>query len=439
MPFGKKPDATGKIIDFDYVYSEFIKKVLDKTGLIPVRADEEMIGGIIHKPMYERLVLCDFAIADLSAGNPNVFYELGVRYTAKPQTTFPIYESETKIPFDLTDVRCFPYTLDGGKIRDLDDKIEKLAGYINAHKANRPVDSPIYQLLDGIEFTHKLSREKVEMLHTQSESDEKVRAEISDIVDSAENNEEKARKIGELENRLGDKSDWQTGISVAMMMAYRSVEDHKGMVQLIESLPDFLQKTVLIQEQYGFALNRAGNKNKAITVLQQLIDVNGPSSETCGILGRVYKDMYNEARERKPLLAAGFLDKAIETYMMGYKADMRDYYPGVNAVSLLAVKNDPAARDLAKVVEFSVNTSLDKAGRRQGLNREGTIDDYWPYATLLELAVIQGDQKKAGDYLIKSLVTKNELWQRKTTANNLRMYAGDGNWVKEIAEQLVAE
>ena len=28
-----------------------------------LRADEEQVGGIIHKPMFERLILCEFAIA----------------------------------------------------------------------------------------------------------------------------------------------------------------------------------------------------------------------------------------------------------------------------------------------------------------------------------------------------------------------------------------
>ena len=47
-------------------------------GLEPLRADEEQAGGISHKPMFERLVLCDYAVADLTAANANVFYELGV-------------------------------------------------------------------------------------------------------------------------------------------------------------------------------------------------------------------------------------------------------------------------------------------------------------------------------------------------------------------------
>jgi hypothetical protein len=57
MPFGKKPDATGAMIDFDAVYRDLIAPAIEEAGLESLRADEEMTGGIIHKPMFERLIL----------------------------------------------------------------------------------------------------------------------------------------------------------------------------------------------------------------------------------------------------------------------------------------------------------------------------------------------------------------------------------------------
>ena len=68
MPFGQKPDADGRTIDFDAVYEEFIKPAIEAADLESIRADEEVVGGIIHKPMFERLLLCEFAVADLWAG-----------------------------------------------------------------------------------------------------------------------------------------------------------------------------------------------------------------------------------------------------------------------------------------------------------------------------------------------------------------------------------
>ncbi len=437
MPFGKKSDTSGNIIDFDYVYNSFIRVVVEMAGLSPIRADEEMIGGIIHKPMYERLILCDYAIADLTTANANVFYELGIRYTAKPFTTFSIFEESTKIPFDLVDVRCFPYKLEDNKIKNLDEKIQKLVIYINSIKEKKETDSPVYQLLDGISFSHNLSHEKVELLRSQTVFNESIRKELDEVIQSDLLKQEKVISINTIEKKLGNKDEWQTGVSIDMLLAYRSVESYNDMVRFIQSLPDFLKKTTLIQEQYGFALNRAGKKEEAIKVLQSLIDSNGPSSETCGILGRVYKDKYNEFKNTKPAAATGYLDKAIDTYLMGYKADMRDFYPGVNAVNLLFIKKDPLAADLAKVVEFSVSTHLEKKAKRSYRNITSNFDDYWPYATLLELAVIQGNEDRSNTYLAKCLATPNEPWQRKTTADNLKMYGGEKAWVSEIVKQLM--
>jgi hypothetical protein len=71
MPFSKKKDPSGgPDIDFDAIYELAIRPAVNDTGMTPVRADEERIGGIIHKPMFERLILCDYAVADLATANP---------------------------------------------------------------------------------------------------------------------------------------------------------------------------------------------------------------------------------------------------------------------------------------------------------------------------------------------------------------------------------
>ena len=66
MPFGKKPAGDGRVVDFDAVYERLIKPAVVAAELEPLRADEEIAGGVIHKAMFERLILCEFAIADLT-------------------------------------------------------------------------------------------------------------------------------------------------------------------------------------------------------------------------------------------------------------------------------------------------------------------------------------------------------------------------------------
>ena len=112
MPFGKKPDAAGVQIDFDAVYRDLIAPAIDGAGLQPIRADEEMTGGIIHKPMFERLILCEYAVADLTTANANVFYELGIRHAVRPYSTVLLFaEAGSRLPIEVEPLRAIPYRL----------------------------------------------------------------------------------------------------------------------------------------------------------------------------------------------------------------------------------------------------------------------------------------------------------------------------------------
>lgn len=87
MPFGRKLAADGATINFDAVYEELIALAIAGAGLEPLRAEEEMTGGVIHKPMFERLILSGFAVVDLTTANTHVFYEPGVRHAVRPWST----------------------------------------------------------------------------------------------------------------------------------------------------------------------------------------------------------------------------------------------------------------------------------------------------------------------------------------------------------------
>src|SRR5215216_2667048 len=159
MPFGQKPDSAGDIIDFNAVYADLIRPAIDAAGLEPIRADEEVTGGIIHKPMFERLVLCDYAVADLTTANANVFYELGVRHAVRPWSTVLIYaESGGRLPFDLSPMRALPYRINlEGRIEDHNNNnageatksalVKRLKEAKEAQ--NRATDSPLFQLVEG--------------------------------------------------------------------------------------------------------------------------------------------------------------------------------------------------------------------------------------------------------------------------------------------------
>src|ERR1700756_1486434 len=155
MPFGAKKDpAGGPDIDFDAIYEKAIEPAGEAGGMEGIRADEERTGGIIHKPMFERLLLCDFAVADLTTANPNVFYELGIRHAARPSTTLAIFAKNTRLPFDVNFLRALPYELaPGNAFTDADAAPlasaigQRLRELRDLAKQGGAADSPVYQLL----------------------------------------------------------------------------------------------------------------------------------------------------------------------------------------------------------------------------------------------------------------------------------------------------
>ena len=98
----------------------------------------------------------------------------------------------------------------------------------------------------------------------------------------------------------------------------------------------------------------------------KVIEEHGESSETLGLLGRVYKDRWEATREGSALLAEGHLDQAIDAYRRGFEADWRDAYPGVNAVTLMEIRDPGGAEQQAMVpvVRYANRRRMDAGAPR---------------------------------------------------------------------------
>jgi len=242
--------------------------------------------------------------------------------------------------------------------------------------------------------------------------------------------------VATIEQELGSIIDVDPGIIIDLFLSYRAVEDRQSMVNLVSKMPPMLVQTVLVQEQLGFAHNRLGNHIEAEHVLTTVISKYGASSETNGILGRVYKDLWKKNVEAEQTrIADGFLQKAIDCYLQGFEADWRDAYPGVNAVTLMEMTDpvDIRQEHLLPVVRYAVERRL-----------ATKHPDYWDFATLLELNVLSRDQIQANESLSKALTEIRETWEPKTTANNINMIRkvrelrGEKvEWIKEIEIELI--
>jgi hypothetical protein len=168
MPFGRKTDPSGRIVDFDRIYAAVIAPAVEAAGLAVVRADEEKGAGFIHKLMYERILLSDFAIADLTILNANVYYELGIRHAARPETTVLTMALGSPLPFDVGPLRALPDALsENGAPADAEAASAALTQRLIEARGHRAMDSPLFQLLEGYQAA-PIDRLKTDVFRTKS-------------------------------------------------------------------------------------------------------------------------------------------------------------------------------------------------------------------------------------------------------------------------------
>jgi O-acetyl-ADP-ribose deacetylase (regulator of RNase III) len=156
MPFGQKMDLNGKLIDFDKIYSGFIRETLTDLGLKCIRCDEIEEMGSIKTKMFEHIFDADVAIVDTTALNPNVFYELGIRHALNKHVTILMRQPGTQTPFNIQGYQMLEYNPEDAKsIRNAKTKIE---GFIRNGLAGAIVDSPVYDVLDNLNVERKPKR-----------------------------------------------------------------------------------------------------------------------------------------------------------------------------------------------------------------------------------------------------------------------------------------
>lgn len=438
MPFGKK-SPVGKqkpLIDFDLIYEQ-VRQAVSDTGFDCVRADFEAAGGFIHRPMYERLLVAEYVIADLTLANPNVAYEVGVRHGSRSKATILICAQEFvgQLPFDLKPLRVFSYSLNqDGNLSDLEaEKLKQVLSQLlkQAVRGELPPDNPILQVTE-VETAGRIQHEKTDVFLKRM----RYASGLGERIDAAMGLADRAEAI-ELLQAIEQEVLRATQVVVqlhsaliSLYLSYREKKAYSHMVALYDKLPRELQRTPVAIEQLALALNRlaeasadTGDMAKARQLRREALhrlgelEENKWTSETYGIAGRIYKGQAEaEQHAGNSKAAAGALERAIETYQNGFRFDPRDYYPGVNAVSLKlrrgTTKDLEELATLVPVVRFSV----DRAPAPQQ-----EMEHYWQQATKLELACAVRDWGGARKLLPGLLAIGAEDWMRETTIKNLRI------------------
>ncbi|HUV50509.1 MAG TPA: hypothetical protein VMW78_05770 [Anaerolineae bacterium] len=90
-------------------YEKIYKTAIEKAGLKPIRADDELFGtGKIIDQIWAGINSAKILIAELTSRNPNVYYELGIAHALKKPVVL-VSSNEEDVPFDLNHIRVIYY------------------------------------------------------------------------------------------------------------------------------------------------------------------------------------------------------------------------------------------------------------------------------------------------------------------------------------------
>ncbi len=403
MPFGKKKGGDGSLYDFNAIYKFLIKPALEEAGFEAFRADEETASGDILTDMFQELLLADLCLCDLSIDNANVYYELGIRHAFRKRGVVHIQAGRSYMPFDIFNVRTLPYHITADGVPDpafLKADIQAIARMAkDTWMSDRDaVHSPIFNLLSGLkEPDQKMLRTPLATGFWREYKEWKERVIVAQrlkrignillLTEEIRNPLIKEEAIGEAGKALANLGRHELALA-----QYR-----KGLEVNAENIN--------FRRQEAFHLNRIGRSEEAIIKLENLLSEHPNDSEAISYLGRIYKEMWNDSwihiKNKKARIKAAFnsyhwLIKSADIYIKGFRIDLNNYYPGVNALTLCTIivyladkydnKKDPDP-DIIRIRHL-----LDELRGALAFALEAKTDDenadYWSLVSMAELYVL---------------------------------------------------
>lgn len=338
-PFGVKNG-----IDFSQVERELIRPAMMAVGFSGGTTGEIIKQGNIRTDMFQKLLVADVVIADVSIHNANAFYELGARHAFREKRTFLIRCSKAslppdakldEIPFDLKTDRYFEYELN-----DLAGSLPALIARLRSTLDSQDRDSPIFQLLPKLEeYDHEVFlavpldfREAVECAAAAGQA-----GDLSLFAEEAEHFEWAITGLRLVGNTLFQMKRLELSREVWERVRERNPHD--------------LEANLLL----GTIYQRLGDLVRSDQALERAL--NSPRidsarrAEAHALRGRNAKQRWQadwttasgSDAQRTAALRSKFLQDSWREYAMGFEEDQNHFYSGLNALAMLTVFTDLAA------------------------------------------------------------------------------------------------
>jgi tetratricopeptide (TPR) repeat protein len=303
MPF-KVKDVGGVPFDFDEAWHTLLEPGVP-SGWDAIRLDESNEPGSITDQFKHYLRVADVAVFDLTSGNPNVLYELGLRDVFAPGRRVLVARDDEDLPFNLRNentlrypVRRRPETA-SAFTQQLERQILAAAGIARDGAHAPPDEDRLRAQLDRATTLPALVAVW------------KYWARYSSIP-------------ADVLLRLAAAFHEHGRLDLAVEVARRAYTDQPDVWDVARTL--------------GWYLRKSGSLDEARMYLEQALALNAGDVESMGMLGGMHK------RKALELLGRGEKDEALksfalskDTYERAVDVEKRDVYNLVNVGALTFV------------------------------------------------------------------------------------------------------
>jgi Flp pilus assembly protein TadD len=394
MPYGKRkapldmdlPDKTVEI-DFDSVWSGLIRPALPKAYEVK-RADELHRPGLIDLMYNEWLFEADIVLADLTFGNPNVFYELGIRQALSKKGTILVACEGMRPPFDVRNQSIINYNYFAApSARKFQSQLREAIRVAES----QVLDSPVHVFLPGLYVTRT----------KPGSHPEEIIASLRSRLSEAES--KLVRYVAQAnDERLRIKLESADSVARIRSVAGQVVDNPDASLVLVEALAIKLRKFGLVDDaisvlekatasnpndsellrELGFCFRKKGPRfyAQAETYMREALQLNDADVELHGMYGGLLKRRH------------AFVD-AQKHYQRAHDLDPDNLYPLVNlgAISAALGRTQDALAWYVKVCRVCDEVIFkDEA-------------DYWTHLCRAEALVAAGNGDEAGKALLRAL------------------------------------
>ena len=396
MGFGKKiaydKEHKPRALDLDRTFEAIIKPAVEANNLRCVRADKMLHAGMIDTPMYGMLLHADLVIADISTGNVNAVYELGVRHVLRPHTTIIMLEDKASFSFDLNHVATFGYTHMGDDIgsKEAGEKQARLTALIAEIMSEPKRDSPVYEFLRGLQQPTMSEEDYAAILQLIEDAGDRLQSHLA-------------------EARAAEAKEDFVAAAEAFRKALEIIESPRPKTTGGEGEQDAIGQTEREYVRQRWAFNTYKSKRpdartaleKGLEIMKALNPDTSNDTETLGITGAIHKRLWQMKGDvLDAVRARAHLDKAVEHYGRGFNVK-KDYYNGENYAVVLEMRagqqQDPDEASYDLMTANKVRKEIVKL--LQPVLAAPEFDDRpdkaWVYATLANCQFALGNELEA--------------------------------------------